>query len=93
MENIVYLSADQALADTAYFVKGMQSAHNVPLTAKWILFGASYAGSLAAWMRAKYPHLVHAAIANSAPLSAEADFCGKLSEHYNAIRYSSQNKL
>jgi len=35
-----------------------------------------FAGSLATWLRMKYPHLVYAAIASSAPLVATADFSG-----------------
>lgn len=31
---------------------------------------------LAAWTRIKYPHLIHAAVASSAPLKAQLDFQG-----------------
>jgi pimeloyl-ACP methyl ester carboxylesterase len=70
----VYLSSEQALADTAYFIEGMYLAHEIPHNAKWIVFGGSYSGSLAAWMRAKYPHLVHGAVSSSGPLLAQIDF-------------------
>ena len=48
-------------------------AHNLTDT-KWIAFGGSYPGSLAAWLRLKYPHLIHGSISTSGPLIAQADF-------------------
>ena len=76
VKNLVYLSSEQALADIAYFIEGMHKTHNLPKNAKWIVFGGSYAGSLAAWMRLKYPHLVHGAMSASGPLLAKIDFQG-----------------
>lgn len=74
VKNLVYLSSEQALADIAYFIEGMHMAHQIPYTSKWIVFGGSYSGSLAAWMRAKYPHLVHGAVSSSGPVLAQIDF-------------------
>jgi pimeloyl-ACP methyl ester carboxylesterase len=73
---LVYLSSEQALADLAYFIEAMTVKYEVPEGTKWIAFGGSYSGSLAAWLRAKYPHLVHGAVSASAPLLAKADFKG-----------------
>lgn len=75
-ENLVYLSSEQALADLAEFIVNIKDKYNVPLTAKWVAFGGSYSGTLAAWLRMKYPHLVHMAVASSAPLLAKIDFKG-----------------
>lgn len=45
---------------------------------KWIVFGGSYPGSLAAWAREKFPELIHGAISSSGPLLAKVDFKGKI---------------
>lgn len=77
--NLVYLTSEQALADAAGFIVNIQTKYEIPSTAKWIAFGGSYPGSLAAWLRMKYPHLVYAAVSSSGPLLAKIDFPGMLS--------------
>lgn len=72
-----YLSSAQALGDIANFIKHATEAFELPKDTKWILFGCSYAGTLAARARLKYPHLVHGAVCSSAPLLAKADDYGK----------------
>ncbi|XP_063240826.1 putative serine protease K12H4.7 [Bacillus rossius redtenbacheri] len=74
VKNLAYLSSEQALADAANFIAGMTEKHKLPRGTKWVAFGGSYPGSLAAWLRLKYPHLVHAAVSTSGPLLALADF-------------------
>ncbi len=54
----------------------MNRIHSLPKDTKWIVFGGSYAGTLAAWARLKYPHLIYAAVAASAPMFAVADLPG-----------------
>lgn len=73
---MIYLSSEQALADLAYFIEAMTVKYEIPDGTKWIAFGGSYSGALAAWLRAKYPHLIHGAVSASAPLLAKADFRG-----------------
>jgi hypothetical protein len=76
-EHLKYLSSQQALADLAYFISYIQDKHipkNQHATLKIVTFGGSYPGMLAAWSRLKYPHLVHAAVSNSAPLQVVLDF-------------------
>lgn len=75
IQNLKYLSSEQALADLANFIVAMNEKYQLDIdTVKWIAFGGSYAGSLAAWLRVKYPHLLFAAVSSSAPLLAKADF-------------------
>ncbi|KAF5295491.1 hypothetical protein FQR65_LT10479 [Abscondita terminalis] len=73
-KHLKYLSSQQALADLGEFIIAMNERYKLPSTIKWIVFGGSYPGSLAAWMRLKYPHLVHGAMSASGPLLAEVDF-------------------
>ena len=65
-----HLSSAQALADAARFVSHAARQIRVPRDARWVAFGGSYPGMLASWLRLKYPHLVHAAVASSAPVQA-----------------------
>ncbi|XP_038129050.1 thymus-specific serine protease [Cyprinodon tularosa] len=68
-----FLSSRQALADLAHFRTVMADSLGLS-NRKWVAFGGSYPGSLAAWFRLKFPHLVHAAVATSAPLLATVNF-------------------
>ena len=69
---IVWLSFRQALNDIATFVESMTSIHG--FTGPWIAFGGSYPGSLVAWARYKYPHLIKGGVSSSAPLLAKVGF-------------------
>jgi len=55
VKNLAWLTSEQALADLAAFITEMNNQYNI---SAWIAFGGSYPGSLAAWLRLKYPHLV-----------------------------------
>ncbi|XP_066913299.1 putative serine protease K12H4.7 [Clytia hemisphaerica] len=74
VENLKYLSSEQALADLATFRASMVEQFALSDKNKWISFGGSYPGALSAWFRYKYPHLVHGAVASSAPINAQTDF-------------------
>ena len=73
-ENLRLLSADQALADYAVVIAAVKKQYGLGDGSKVVTFGGSYSGSLSAWMRQKYPFLVHAALASSAPVLAQLDF-------------------
>ncbi|KAF5285471.1 hypothetical protein FQA39_LY16645 [Lamprigera yunnana] len=73
-QNYDYLSTEQALEDVAYFIKTYKNATPGLQSSKVAVFGCSYAGNLATWMRLKYSHLVNAAWASSAPLRIVLDF-------------------
>lgn len=82
--NLAHLSSEQALADLANFIARTNERLRLPAGTRWIAFGGSYPGSLAAWLRQKYPHLVHAAVSSSGPLLAKADF----REYYAVVQDS-----
>ena len=51
-----YLTIEQALNDYSVFIDHLKTKRN--LKNPVVVFGCSYAGNLAAWMKIKYPHLV-----------------------------------
>ncbi|CAG2162365.1 unnamed protein product [Oppiella nova] len=71
VEHLKYLSSEQALADTAEILQYLTK--KLSLSGKVVVFGGSYAGSLAAWFREKYPNIAVGAIASSAPVLAEVE--------------------
>ncbi|XP_071962531.1 thymus-specific serine protease-like [Antedon mediterranea] len=84
LSNLKYLSSQQALGDLAKLHQVISEEYGVDSNTTWICFGGSYAGDLSAWFRIKYPHLVHAAVASSAPVRAITNFEG----YNNVVRAS-----
>eukprot|EP00908_Phaeocystis_cordata_P002847 Transcript_13091.p1 GENE.Transcript_13091~~Transcript_13091.p1 ORF type:complete len:506 (-),score=202.27 Transcript_13091:1411-2928(-) len=79
-EPLKWLSSHQALADLAAFRAFAAAKWKLTAANKWVSFGGSYPGMLAGWFRVKYPSLVHAAVASSAPVQAKVDM-----QEYNDI--------
>jgi len=71
VDHLRFLSSHQALADLARFHKFALHKYGLRPTSKWIVFGGSYPGMLAAFLRAEYPSLFHSAVASSAPVKAK----------------------
>lgn len=65
---LAYASSYQALADFARFIEVHLFDNITHRRRPVIVFGGSYGGMLAAWMRMLSPHLVAGAIAGSAPI-------------------------
>ncbi|XP_023390047.1 thymus-specific serine protease [Pteropus vampyrus] len=74
MAHLRFLSSRHALADVVSARLALSRLLNVSSSSPWVCFGGSYAGSLAAWARLKFPHLIFAAVASSAPVRAVLDF-------------------
>ena len=55
--------------DLATFIEGMTKI--MDFTGPWIAFGGSYPGSMAAWVREKFPHLIQGSVSSSGPLLAK----------------------
>ena len=47
----------------------MTEKHN--FTGPWIAYGGSYPGSMAAWLKLKFPHLISGSVSSSGPLEAK----------------------
>ena len=76
-ENIGYLSIEQALADYAMLMPQIKEKYGATDKSYVISFGGSYGGMLTAWFRLKYPNVVDAGLAASAPLGFAVGANGK----------------
>lgn len=86
-DNLLFLSFEEALEDTANFIRNFQLPKSINVTdpsglkydrTPWILYSWSYPGALVAWMRGKYPDLVWASIASSATIDRTTEHDGLL---------------
>lgn len=85
-ENMRFLSTEQALAEVDYFARNVKfegvdadlTAPNTP----WIVYGGSYAGAQAAFLRVVYPETFWGAISSSGVTTAIYDYW----EYFEPIR-------
>jgi pimeloyl-ACP methyl ester carboxylesterase len=74
LENLRWLSIDQALADLAHFIEDIKQNMPIFRDSPVILVGCSYSATMVTWFMQKYPHLAKGAWSLSAPLLAKVDF-------------------
>ncbi|KAJ0419892.1 serine carboxypeptidase S28-domain-containing protein [Aspergillus carlsbadensis] len=79
VENIRFLSTEQALADYAYFAHNavFPGLEDLDLTAPatpWIAYGGSYAGAMVAFLRKLYPETFLGAVSSSGVTAAIIDY-------------------
>ncbi|KAI9281102.1 serine carboxypeptidase S28-domain-containing protein [Sporodiniella umbellata] len=74
-ETLTTLNTAQALEDMADFIRFAKVPDvEIAPESKYIVYGGSYSGNLAAWMRLKYPDLVFAAVPSSAPVQMKFNY-------------------
>ncbi|KAI9979484.1 hypothetical protein PInf_029378 [Phytophthora infestans] len=86
LPNLAYLSSEQALADLAHFHSFVTDKYGLT-DEKWVAFGGSYPGNLAAWVKLKYPALFAGTVASSAPIQAKTDFFEYMEVVGDGLRY------
>lgn len=86
LENLRFLSTEQSLAEVDYFARNVQfSGIDADLTAPntpWIVYGGSYAGAQAAFLRVVYPDTFWGTISSSGVTKAIYDYW----EYFEPIR-------
>jgi thymus-specific serine protease len=73
-ENLRFLTIHQSVADIASFINFIRQNYYGARNSRVILWGRGYGGNLAVWARQKYPHLVDAVWASSAPINMVLEY-------------------
>lgn len=75
LENLKYLTVDQAIEDLAYFIESKKEEFCIkPKYCKAFMIGGSYPGSLSSWFRQKHPDIALASWASSGPIYSTVNF-------------------
>jgi hypothetical protein len=74
VDNMRFLTIEQALEDVIKFIDFLKRTTPALKNSKVFVAGGSYSATMAVWIRQKYPHVIDAAWASSAPLDAKVDF-------------------
>jgi len=75
-ENLKWLNSEQALGDIAHFHSFISDEFKLTSSNRWVTWGGSYPGMMAALARLRYPHLIYASVSSSSPLQPTVDFPG-----------------
>ncbi|MFH4979362.1 hypothetical protein AB6A40_006071 [Gnathostoma spinigerum] len=92
VESYRYFTVEQALADIRMFVDEMERIYGNEIGEKeskkvrWVVFGGSYPGSLAAWFRANNPDKTIGAVASSSAVNTVTDYYVVLDNIYSSRR-------
>ena len=87
VENLKYLTVQQALADIAYFIDSMNE--ELEVSHKWVIIGGSYPGAMSAWFKSKYDTHVAASWSSSGVIHAIEEYRGYDFTVMDATRNSS----
>lgn len=79
-QNLRFLNSEQALGDIAAFHTHITEEFGLSSSNRWVTWGGSYPGMMAAMARLRYPHLIYASVSSSSPLRAEVEM-----EEYNEV--------
>ena len=70
-ENLKWLNSEQALEDIGHFISVISEQFELTGNNKWVTWGGSYPGMMAALARYRFPHAVHAAVSSSSPMQPQ----------------------
>ena len=83
IENLSHLTFKNILADVANFQTELTK--KLKFTGNWIYTGVSYAGTVAAYIKLKYPHFASGVVASSAPMKAKSELEEMDSHAFNTL--------